>query len=113
MAFEDSMAVRLSSTCWGSVKVDWVWSPGRAVSSLTCLSQELFLAATRLVCFSRKFTAASFSLTLTSFFSSFDTFDTYDTYDTCDTYDKYDTYDTYDTYDIYDVYDTDDDHDAL
>ena len=67
--FEDSKAVKPSSTCCGRVNVEDDWSPGRAVSLLTCLSQDVFLEATSLVWFSRKLVEASFSLAFTSFFS--------------------------------------------
>ena len=67
--FEDSKAVRPSLTCCGRLNVEHGWSPGRAVSLLTCLIQDVFLEATRLVCFSRRLVAASFSLAFTSFFS--------------------------------------------
>ena len=68
--FDDSKAVRLSSTCLGRVKVEASLSPGRAAIDFTCFSQELFLVATRLVCFSRKLVDASLCLTLTTFFRS-------------------------------------------
>ena len=67
---DDSRALRLSSTCWGREKVAWGWSPGRAVSCLTCLSQLLFLTEAWSVCFLSSLLVASLSLDLTSFFSS-------------------------------------------
>ena len=67
---EDSRAVRLSSTCWGREKVDWGWSPGRAVKRFTCFSQLLFLAATCSVCLLRNLDVASLSFAFSSFLSS-------------------------------------------
>ena len=68
--FEDSKEERLSSTCFGSVKVEFVSSPGRAAMTFTCFNQELFLADTSFVCLVRKFLDASFNLSCTRVLSA-------------------------------------------